>query len=86
LKRLLSQSSFTTSGTARVECLLHPFREDIFVVEYGLYKTFAIAVFLIISLPDMPRGFNRRFIRHGLPLCTSAIGTGFLGRHLLEVN
>ena len=34
----------------------------------------------------MPRGLNRRFLRHGLLLCTSALGTGFLGQYLFEVN
>lgn len=34
----------------------------------------------------MSRGFSRRFLRHGLLLCTSAVGTGFLGHYLLEVS
>ncbi|CAF0725511.1 unnamed protein product [Rotaria sordida] len=34
----------------------------------------------------MPRSFSRRFIQHGLLLCTSAIGTGFLGQYILQKN
>ncbi|CAF1061926.1 unnamed protein product [Adineta ricciae] len=34
----------------------------------------------------MPRSFSPRFIRHGLLLCTSAIGTGFLGQYIVDKN
>jgi len=92
LKRLLSQSSFIAWGT-RVECLLsYFFLNRIFLCGWvWLYKTFVLVHILskqrrvICLVEDMPRGFSHRFIRHGLLLCTSAIGTGFLGQYLLEV-
>ena len=43
-------------------------------------------MFIDALFVDMPRGFSRRFLRHGLLLCTSAVGTGFLGQYFLEVN
>ncbi|CAF1016245.1 unnamed protein product [Didymodactylos carnosus] len=32
----------------------------------------------------MPRGIGRRFLKHGLLLCTTAVGTGFLGNYLVQ--
>jgi hypothetical protein len=40
----------------------------------------------IIYILDMPHGFSRRLIRHGLLFCTSALGTGYFGQYILEVN
>lgn len=33
----------------------------------------------------MFRSFHRRFIKHGLLICTSAIGTGYLGQYIVQV-
>jgi len=77
---------------ARVECLLCIllsrvwFSKTFVFLHFLLQQRNVFFTFFITLIVDMPRGFSRRFIRHGLLLCTSAIGTGFLGQYLFEVD
>ncbi|CAF3708847.1 unnamed protein product [Adineta steineri] len=48
---------------------------------------FICTTLLVISFTiNMSRTFGRRFIKHGLLLSTSALGTGYFGQYLLEKN
>ena len=90
----LNQSLSMASNIARVECLhrfllwgwvqvyirlLHAYLFSLSTITFGF-------VLIIHIFAEMPRVFSRNFIRHGLLLCTSAIGTGFLGQYMLEVS